>query len=111
MKASRFVLALVTCGSCALAVAQPYGPSDQERRERNREEAMARHERMSTAHEEMHEGASTVRSKTHHAATKTRSFSHRQLEKVRTFGERQQRKYPDRGHPVEINKTPSALGK
>ena len=109
--ASRLVLALVTCGSCAFAVAQPYGQSDQERRDRNREEAIARHERTSTAREEMHEGASTVRTKTHHAAAKTRSFTHRQLEKVRNFGERQQRKFPDRGHTAEPNKAPSALGK
>ena len=108
---SRFVLAIVTLGSCALAGAQPYSQSDQERRDRNREEAIAHHEQTSNAREEMHKGASTVRTKTHRAASKTRSFTHRQLDKVRNFGERQQRKYPAGEPATSVNKTPSALGK
>ncbi len=116
--ASRLVLAIVTLGSCALAGAQPFSQSDQERRDRNREEAIAHHEHMNTssehmsgAREEMHEGASNVRAKTHHAADKTRSFTHRQLDKVRNFGERQQRKYPAGESAQGTNKAPSALGK
>jgi Ni/Co efflux regulator RcnB len=112
---SRFVLAIVTLGSCAVAGAQPYSQSDQERRERNREEAIAHHERMEhregTVREELREDKNRVKSKTHHAAQKTRSFTHRQLEKVRNFGERQQGKFPNRGDTAETDKTAPAVGK
>jgi len=107
---SKWVLTAVALGSAAVAGAQPYGPADQERRERNREEAIANYERMQhrdgtmqhrdgTVREDMREGASTVEQKTHRAAQKTRSFTHRQLDKVRNFGERQQRKIGPAPHP------------
>lgn len=100
---SKWVLTAVALGSAAVAGAQPYGSADQERRERNREEAIAHHERMqnrdSTVREDMREGANTVEAKTHRAAQKTRSFTHRQLDKVRNFGERQQHKIGPAPHP------------
>ena len=131
---TRIVLAVVTAGACAAAGAQSY-VSDQQRRDRNREEAMAHHDRMmngsttgdrsamrdssvrdssardSSLGEKTRDKARTVRSKTHQAAQSTRSFTHRQVEKVRNFGERQQRKFPARESRPEINKDPAALGK
>ena len=111
----KFALALATLGACAVATAQPYGQADQERREHNREEVMAQHERMdsnkSNAREEMHEGAQKARAKTHKAAQSTRSFTHRQLNKVRDFGERQQSKYPAKPGMESTDKPATALGK
>jgi hypothetical protein len=43
---SKIVLAVVAAGSCAAAGAQMSDSADQERRARNREEAIANHERM-----------------------------------------------------------------
>jgi outer membrane murein-binding lipoprotein Lpp len=108
---SRFVLAAIAVGTCAVAGAQPYGPADQERRDRNREEAIARHERMeqrSSVRENAREGADTVKAKTRRAAHKTESFTHRQLNKVRNFGERQQSKFgPTPAHPNERGTLPT----
>jgi hypothetical protein len=126
---SRIILALVTIGSCAVAGAQTSSQADQERRARNREEAIANHQRMqgntssstastrsgSTARENVrdatHAGANTVRSKTKSAAKSTSSFTHRQLSKVRNFGERQQRRLPQRASSTETNKSETAIGK
>ena len=128
---SKLVIALATLGSCAVATAQPYGQADQERRERNREEAIAHYERMQrdagdsrsmhgrsmhstrdgTVREDARDAKDNVRSKTHDAAQSTRSFTHRQLNKVRNFGERQQRKYPNRPTEKTENKGETALGK
>ncbi len=95
---NQFVLGALALASCTVAVAQPYGTADQERRDRNRAEAIARHERMgesrSSVKEEVREGADTVRSKTRRAGNKAASFTNRQLDKVRNFGERQQAKFP-----------------
>jgi hypothetical protein len=114
---SQIVLAIVAAASCAAAGAQTYS-SDQERRLRNREEAIARHERMgdrtadrSSVRAESRDAAQTVKEKTRHAAQKTKSFTHRTLEKVRNFGERQQRKLPARDATPETDKNPQALGK
>ncbi len=95
---NKFVLGALALGSCAIAVAQPYGAADQERRDRNREELIARHERMGETHssvkQEVREGADTVTDKTRRAGHKAASFTRRQLGKVRNFGERQQAKFP-----------------
>ncbi len=111
---ARFVFAATAIAACTAATAQPYSSSDQERRERNREEVMARYgepmrgdepmERHMTMHEKMHHTAGVTREKTHHAAEetrekthdvaeKTRDFTHRQAQKVRHFGERQQDRF------------------
>ena len=117
---ARIVFALTTVAACTAAVAQPYSSSDQERRERNREEVMAKYgqpmraddrmERHTTLRQKTHHAAETTREKTHHVAEdtrekthdvaeKTRDFTHRQAQKVRHFGERQQDRFgkaPDR---------------
>lgn len=123
---SQWVVALVSVSACAMAGAQTSDRADQERRARNREEAMARHQgvrpqsttaareetRGSRARQETREAASTVGAKTERAAQNTRSFTHRQLQKVRNFGDRQQRRYPARTNSVTTpNKAAEALGK
>lgn len=119
---TRFALAAIAATTCVAASAQTYS-SDQERRERNREEAIAhwQHDgrtadrpmstRRDSVREETHEKADSARAKTHHAAQKTRSFTHRTLEKVRNFGDRQAAKLPNRPAQAEIDKTPQAMGK
>ncbi len=109
---ARIVFALTTVAACTAAIAQPSSPSDQERRERNREELMARYgepqrdadrtydnDRHSTVREKSHRVAEKTREKTHHVAEKTREFTHRQAQKMRHFGERQNERFgkaPDR---------------
>jgi hypothetical protein len=74
--------------------------TDQERRDRNREEALAAYRASNdgptatrddrTLREKAHDGVDTVRAKTHHTAQKVRGFTHRQAEKTRDFGARHQ---------------------
>ena len=103
---ARIVFALTTVAACTAAVAQPYGESDKERRERNREEVMARYgepkvdanrtydnDRHSTMRDKTHHAAEKTREKTHHAAEKTRDFTHRQAQKMRNFGDRQNERF------------------
>ncbi len=98
---ARIVFALTAVAACTAAVAQSYSPSDQERRDRNREELMARYgephrdadrsydnDRHSTLRHKTHHVAEKTREKTH-AAEKTRDFTHRQAQKMRNFGDRQ----------------------
>lgn len=125
----KLVLALVTIGSCAAAGAQMSDQADQERRARNRAEALANYERMhpgansnmsqssgmqprENVRERAHEDAQKTRSFTHRQAQKTRSFTHRQADKLRHFSARQNRRTPGPAHEVaEPNKAPAALGK
>ena len=100
---AKFVFAATAIAACAAATAQPYGQSDQERRERNREEAIAKYgepmnadrsmESHTTAREKTHRVAETTREKTHHVAESTRNFTHRQAQKMRNFGERQDERF------------------
>jgi hypothetical protein len=111
-KLVRTTLALVALGACAAASAAPFDAADRERRERNREELMARYgepgsattdrtmDRRSAYDRDDDRGSrSSMREKTHHAAEKTRSFTHRQAEKLRNFGERQDSKYGKKSSP------------
>ena len=141
MKAiAKLALVLATVGSCAGAVAQTsWDQNDQERRARNREEAIANWERMQdrandrTAYDRRndrddryyrdHRDHRTVGQKLRHAGHKTESaveraghktesFTERQVNKLRRFGERQQDKFDGPNRPVrEDDKRPSAMGK
>jgi len=135
MKFSQFVLAVVAAGSCVAASAQTSDSADQERRARNREEAIANHERMmqrtdverradmrrdgdmrhdrgDMRHDRMRDDKPTVGQRIDRGASSTKNFTHRTLNKMRNFGERQNRKHPA---PVpgtaEQNKAPIAIGK
>ena len=118
---SRIVLAVVAAGSCAAASAQYSDSADMERRARNREEAIANHERMQqradmqrsdTRHSRAEDANPTVGQQIDKGARSTRDFTHRQLNKMRNFGERQNSRYaaPNPGTP-EPDKAPHAIGK
>lgn len=110
---SKLVFALVAAGFCVAASAD----TDSERRARNREEAIANHERMEhrdgmrqrDSMDDRHPGA---RQRVREGARSTRNFTHRQAEKMRRFSERQNQRHPG---PVpgttEPNKAPVAIGK
>ena len=126
---SRIVLAIVAAGSCAAATAQLSDAADQERRARNREEAIANYERMQqrgdmqrsdmrrdhdrTYHDNRrHHDDKTVGQRIDQGTQATKNFTHRTLNKMRNFGEKQQRKHPmpSPGTP-EPDKAPHAIGK
>ena len=123
---SRIVLAIVAAGSCAAASAQLSDAADQERRARNREEAIANYERLQqrgdmqrsdmrrerTYDDKRHHEDKTVGQRIDHGTQATKNFTHRTLNKMRNFGEKQQRKHPmpSPGTP-EPDKAPHAIGK
>ena len=123
---SRIVLAIVAAGSCAAAGAQMSDAADQERRARNREEAIANHERMqqrADARADMrrdrtyddkrrYDDKPTVGQRIDQGAQSTKNFTHRTLNKMRDFSDRQNRKHPAPvpGTP-EPDKAPHAIGK
>ena len=91
----RFALAVGAVAACTAAAAQPFDSADQQRRDRNREEIMARHgDTSNVTYRSDDADRTTLRGKTHRAAEKTRGFTHRQAEKMRDFGERQERRHP-----------------
>ena len=125
---SRIVLAIVAAGSCAAASAQLSDAADQERRARNREEAIANYERMQqrgdmqradmrrdrdrTYHDNRRHDDKTVGQRIDNGTQATKNFTHRTLNKMRNFGERQNAKHPrpSPGTP-EPDKAPHAIGK
>ena len=133
MKFSKFVLAVVAAGSCVAASAQMSDSADQERRARNREEAIANHERMmqrsdverradmrrdgdmrhgDMRYDRMRDDKPTVGQRIDRGASSTKNFTHRTLNKMRNFGERQNRKHPAPANATtEQNKAPTAIGK
>ncbi|MDQ6638935.1 MAG: hypothetical protein M3Z15_04630 [Pseudomonadota bacterium] len=101
MKTSpKLVLALLAMASCAAGAQTVYsGQADQERRDRNREEAlsnyrsstgttapMATRERRETAREESHEAAQSARHGAHKAADSTRRVAHKSADAARRVG-------------------------
>jgi len=114
---TKIALTLATVGSCAAASAQTYdSQADQERRARNRDEAIAawEHQRdrhRDVAYDDRAEHHTSAREKTHAEASKTRSFTHRQLNKLRHFSDRQEARFHAPDHPVhEDDKRPGAMG-
>jgi hypothetical protein len=102
---AKLVLALVAASAGGAVLAQSNGSADQERRDRNREEAMTKHHlsddgqtdsgamRHEGMREKTHEAADATRDFSHRTADKTRSFTHHQAEKMRNFGARQDARY------------------
>ena len=124
---SRIVLAIVAAGSCAAASAQLSDAADQERRTRNREEAIANFERMQQRGDmqradtrrdrtyddkRRYDDKPTVGQRIDRGTQSTKNFTHRTLNKMRNFGERQNAKLPrpSPGTP-EPDKAPHAIGK
>jgi len=126
MKAiAKLALALATAGTCVGALADTAYDRDQERRARNREEAIAKWEQQQSdraAYDRDHDHR-TVGQKVEHAGHSTErfvqrqghkaeNFTERQMDKVRDFGERQQDKFHGPDKPArEDDKRPAAMGK
>lgn len=122
MKFTQFVLAVVAAGSCAAAGAQMSDSADQERRARNREEAIANYERMQQRtdvqrpsdmrRDSVDDRNPTVGQRIDRGTQSTKNFTHRTLNKMRNFSDRQNRRHPAPvpGTP-ERNKAPTAIGK
>ena len=95
-KFQTFVLALTTVAAASVGAQTVYsGSADQERRERNREEALShyrgttatpREERRESMREKTHEGAASVREGTHKAAESARRVAHKTAREVRRLG-------------------------
>ena len=90
----RFALAAGAVAACAVATAAPFDSADQQRRDRNREEILARNGAANVTYRSEDGNRTTLREKTHRVAEKTRNFGHRQADKMRDFGERQERRHP-----------------
>ena len=102
---SRLLLSLAAVAACATATAAPYDSADQARRERNREEVMAKHglDNASTYRSEptTHrvEEKKTVTSETNRAVAATKNFGHRTADKMREFGAKTDAKFDHKGSP------------
>ena len=101
MKAfARLVLTAAALAAATAASAAPFDSADQARRERNREEVLARNGVSSATYrsgdnraiDESSAQKPTLRERTHRAATATRNFGHRTADKMRNFGARQNAK-------------------
>ena len=117
----RLILACAAFATCAVAGAQSMNydaAADQERRTRNREEALTKYHAMqdrrsdNTARSGVRGeagGGPTLGDRTRGAGKSVRNFTHRQAEKARDFSDRQDRKWEKRGSPksqtVNRNKT------
>jgi Ni/Co efflux regulator RcnB len=105
MKMSRLLLSLAAVAACATATAAPFDSADQARRERNREEVMAKHgldnsatyRSDSTTHRV--EEKKTVKSETNRAVAATKDFGHRTADKMREFGAKTDAKFDHKGSP------------
>lgn len=99
------VLVLTAAATCAAGAETSFSSqADQERRDRNREEALEHYRAANgtaddraapreTLRERTHDTAETVRAKTHRTAQSVRHFTHRQAEKARDFSDRQNARY------------------
>ena len=106
MKTSpKLVLALLAAVSCAAGAETYSSQADQARRERNREEVMAKHgldnsatyRSDSTTHRV--EEKKTLKSETNRAVAATKNFGHRTADKMREFGAKTDAKFDHKGSP------------
>jgi hypothetical protein len=98
----RLFLSLAAVAACATATATPFDSADQARRERNREEVMARHglntsgtyRSETTYRDEEHK---TLKGETNKPVNATKSFGHRTADKLREFGAKTDAKFDHKG--------------
>ena len=105
----RLILACAAFATCAVASAQSTNydsAADQERRTRNREEALSKYHAMNDRQSDgaarsgvrgESGGGPTLGDRARGATKSVRNFTHRQAEKARDFSERQDRKWEKRG--------------
>jgi hypothetical protein len=115
---TRIAVALTALVSCA-AFAQTDSDADQARRDRNTQEALAKHHvdldsmnsdasaTKPTLHERTHHVAAKTRAETHKIAQSTRHFTHRQADKVRDFSARHDHSNTDHPAVKAPDSTPS----
>ena len=88
---SRLLLSLAAVAACATATAAPFDSADQARRDRNREEVMAKHGLSSTgaSHDvPCRKRRRRLKSETRRAVVATENFGHRSADRMREFGAR-----------------------
>ena len=100
---SRLLLSLAAVAACASATAAPFDSADQARRERNREEVMAKHGMNSSYSDGSYhvEEKKTLKSETRHAVTSTENFGHRTADRMRAFGSRTNAKFHSTSSPAK----------
>ena len=101
---SRLLLSLAAVAACASATAAPFDSADQARRERNREEVMAKHGLSpsgTTRSDATYRGEQkkTVGSETDKAISATKNFGHRTADKMRAFGAKTDAKFDRKSSP------------
>ena len=104
---SRLLLSLAAVAACASASAAPYDSADQARRERNREEVMAKHglSTSGTTRSDTTNGVNgveekkTLKGETSKAIAATKNFGHRTADKMRAFGAKTDAKFSHKSSP------------
>jgi len=98
---SRLLLSLAAVAACATANAAPFDSADQARRERNREEVMAKHDLGTTSADSSYrvEERKTVKSETKRAVVATENFGHRTADRMREFGARTNARFKTQSTP------------
>ena len=101
---SRLLLSLAAVAACATAQAAPFDSADQARRDRNREEVLAKHGlddsgAYRTESREQSEPKKTLKSETNRAVNATKNFGHRTAERMRDFGDRANAKFKGQTGP------------
>lgn len=101
---SRLLLSLAAVAACATATAAPFDSADQERRERNREEVMAKHglDTSGTYRSESSyrgEEKKGVKATANRAVSATKNFGHRTADKMREIGAKTDAKFNRKGSP------------
>ena len=96
---SRLLLSLAAVAACATAGAAPFDSADQARRDRNREEVMAKHGLSSTDTTYRSEEKKTLKSETQRAVVATENFGHRTADRMREFGARTNAKFKTQSTP------------
>jgi len=102
---SRLLLSLAAVAACATANAAPFDSADQARRDRNREELMARQGVDSTPPRAdatyRSDEKKTVKSETRRAVNATKNFGHRTADKMRDIGDRTNARFKGPGSPAK----------
>jgi Ni/Co efflux regulator RcnB len=98
---SRLLLSLAAVAACATAHAAPFDSADQARRDRNREEVMAKHALSSTGDytASRPEEKKTLKSESKRAVVATENFGHRTADRMREFGARTNAKFHSQSSP------------
>ena len=98
---SRLLLSLAAVAACATANAAPFDSADQARRDRNREEVMAKHGLGATSADATYrvEEKKTLVSESKRAVVATENFGHRTADRMREFGARTNAKFKSQSTP------------